>query len=125
MPWISFASLVVAMVSVLFVILNFGYDRKGDSVEAREQALKREREIYERELERIKKDTENTATIKTKLEELCSQNNSIKDDVRETNRFIQEMAKNQTAHNEQMKTIFNKLDDHEERIKELEKHHNG
>lgn len=120
MNWISIGSLLVAFVSVVFVILNFGYSRSKESKMSKEEALKHERELYEKELERIKEDTRNTATIKTKLEELCSQNNSIKDDIREVNRYIQDMAKNQTTHNEQVKTIFNRLEDHEDRIKRLE-----
>ena len=123
--WISVGSLLVAFVSVVFAILTFSFNRKKDASEAKNEAIKREREIYERELERIKKETENTTSIKTKLEELCAQNTSIKDDVRDTNRNIQVMANNQTAHNEQMKTIFSRLDDHEGRLKDLEKNHNG
>ena len=119
--WISIASLSIAFLTIIFTILSFFFARKKDVEESKKDAIKREREIYEHELERIKKETENTTSIKTKLEELCAQNTSIKDDVRDTNRNIQIMANNQTAHNEQMKTIFNRLDDHENRIKDLEK----
>lgn len=118
--WVSIASLSIAFLTIVFTILTFYFARKKDVEESKKEAIKRERELYERELDRIKQETVNTTSIKTKLEEICSQNNVIKDGLRDVNKMINEMSKNQSIHNEQMRQITEQLDDHELRIRKLE-----
>ena len=118
--WVSFASLSIAFLTIIFTILSFFFARKKDVEESKKDAIKRERELYERELDRIKQETVNTTSIKTKLEEICTQNNVIKDGLREATKTINEMSKNQSVHNEQMSQIAEQLDDHELRIRKLE-----
>lgn len=118
--WISIASLSIAFLTIIFTILSFVFSRKKDVEESKKEAIKREREMYERELDRIKQETVNTTSIKTKLEEICTQNNVIKDGLRDVNKNINEMSKNQVVHNEQMKQITDQLEDHEIRIRKLE-----
>lgn len=121
MSWVSVGSLSIAFVSLLFAILSYIFNRKKDTRQNEEDIRKREREFYERDLDRIRKETENTTSIKTKLEEVCSAINIVKDEIRETNKTVVQMTQTQAEHAVKINHIYIEIDDCRKRIEALEK----
>lgn len=73
----------------------------------------------------IEQDTKERTKMYTKIDGTCTQINEILRSVdRMTDKF-DSVSHTQSRHDEQIKGLVRTLDDHEGRLKELEKNHNG